>query len=106
MTTATTTPGGPLDALIASWLRSLRARNLSAQTLATYAAAAHQFDAHLAAAGAPAVTDVTRADVEDFITSLLGTRPQRPRTTATARCSSSSAGCSTRRRSTDPRWSG
>lgn len=74
MTTATTTPGGPLDALIASWLRSLRARNLSAQTLATYAAAAHQFDAHLAAAGAPAVTDVTRADVEDFITSLLGTR--------------------------------
>ena len=74
MTSGTVTPGGPLDTLIASWLRSLRARNLSAQTLATYAVAAHQFDAHLAATGAPAVTDITRADVEDFIAALLGTR--------------------------------
>lgn len=65
---------GPLEALSSSWIRSLRARNLSATTLATYRIAADQLDEHLAALGVPDVESVRREHVEDFISTLISTR--------------------------------
>jgi len=65
---------GPLEPLIRSWLRSLKARNLSGQTQTTYAAAARQLDAHLEAAGVTRLGQVDRRHVEDFIVKLTQTR--------------------------------
>ncbi len=60
-----------LEPLIVSWSRSLRARNVSQQTLRTYLTAARQLDAHLRAGGyAGRPEDLRRADIEDYIASL------------------------------------
>lgn len=63
-----------VETLAASWLRSLRARNLSAQTVLTYKAAIEQLTGWLGCHGDPAPDAVTRADVETWIAHLLDTR--------------------------------
>jgi integrase/recombinase XerC len=63
-----------LDALLASWLRSLRARNVSAATLTTYRAAAGQLLRFLADREITTAADVDRAAVEEWIGHLLETR--------------------------------
>jgi site-specific recombinase XerD len=63
-----------LDALLASWLRSLRARNVSAATLTTYRAAAGQLVRFLAVRSITTAVEVDRAAVEDWIGHLLETR--------------------------------
>ncbi len=61
-----------LDDLAPSWQRQLRARNRSERTIQSYAEGLSQFRAHLAECGRPtAVADITRADVESFVTALL-----------------------------------
>lgn len=60
--------------LLASWLRSLRARNLSVSTVSTYRQAGEQLAAYLAADGVTDPRKVTRGDVEEWITHLLDTR--------------------------------
>ena len=57
-----------------SWLRSLRARNLSPATITVYAAAAGQLGDHLAAAGIGDVADIRRAHLESFLERLLTSR--------------------------------
>ena len=63
-----------LEGLLASWLRSLRARNMSAATVTTYSAAAKQLIAFLAGRGVATATDVDRAAVEEWIGQLLQNR--------------------------------
>lgn len=65
---------GQLDGLVASWLRSLKARNLAAKTLRTYGQSADQLVAHLEAEGVTDPADVRREHVEGFIAHLLDTR--------------------------------
>lgn len=65
---------GPLADFIPSWQRSMRARNLSPKTIRTYAAAVHQLDAWLAAAGIDDVRKVERRHLEDFLADLLERR--------------------------------
>lgn len=65
---------GDLDDLTASWLRSLRARNLSAQTVHTYRQSVEQMCGWLTAHGIDTAGDVRRGDVEEWITHLLETR--------------------------------
>ena len=59
---------------VESWLRSLRARNLSPATITVYAAAAKQLGDHLGSHGVENVAGVERAHVEGFIEQLLATR--------------------------------
>jgi integrase/recombinase XerC len=63
-----------LEALLASWMRSLRARNVSVATQTTYRAAAAQLTRFLASGGITTAAEVDRAAVEDWIGSLLETR--------------------------------
>ncbi len=63
---------GTLGPLLASWLRSLRAANKSDQTCRTYIEGVAQLDEFLDSRDADDVTEVTRADVEDWIISLHG----------------------------------
>jgi len=63
-----------LDTLLRSWTRSLRARNLSAATIATYREAARQLIAHVDHDGGAAAADVRQADVEEFVAHLAETR--------------------------------
>jgi integrase/recombinase XerC len=63
-----------LEALLASWMRSLRARNVSAATQTTYRAAAAQLTRFLAERDITTAAQVDRAAVEDWIGSLLETR--------------------------------
>lgn len=66
---------GTLDTLITSWLRSLRARNLSTKTQDTYADAARTLSQYLAETDGPRdVEDLTRAHLEEFIGHLAETR--------------------------------
>lgn len=70
-----------LTPMVASWLRSLRARNLADQTLRVYGRAGHGLAAHLRdyqpvpdARPAPLdITDIHREHVESYITHLLQT---------------------------------
>lgn len=66
--------GATVNDLLGSWLRSLRARNLSAKTQATYRQAVEQFATWLEGAGVEDVRDVRRRHVEDFIAHLVETR--------------------------------
>jgi site-specific recombinase XerD len=63
-----------LDALYASWLRSMRARNLAPATVKTYAAGARQFldwlAVHAPEVGTP--EQVRRSDCESFLVELMG----------------------------------
>ena len=62
---------------IRSWLRSLRARNLSAQTMASYAESARQlFDHHVKAGGKPEIEAIDKRAVEGFLIDLAArTKP-------------------------------
>jgi site-specific recombinase XerD len=64
----------PLEALVVSWSRSLRARNLAPKTLKTYLEAAHQLVEHLHADDVHDVAEVRRQHVEAYITRLAETR--------------------------------
>ena len=63
-----------LEALLASWMRSLRARNVSVATQTTYRAAASQLTRFLADRDIATDAEVDRAALEDWIGSLLETR--------------------------------
>jgi site-specific recombinase XerD len=63
-----------IEALVNSWRRDLRARNVAPKTIKTYGESADQLVAHLAAEGVTTVADVSREHVSDFITDLLATR--------------------------------
>jgi len=63
-----------IEALVQSWRRDLRARNLARKTIKTYGESADQLVAHLAAAGVTTVEAVTREHLSDFITHLLAVR--------------------------------
>jgi len=63
-----------LEALLASWMRSLRARNVSVATQTTYRAAAAQLTRFLADRDITTATEVDRVALEDWIGSLLETR--------------------------------
>jgi site-specific recombinase XerD len=61
-----------LDALVASWLRHLKAQRMSPATLQTYGASARQLSRFLADRGMPtAPTSITREHVEAFVSDLL-----------------------------------
>jgi len=61
--------------LMASWLRSLRARNLSLKTISTYRQSVDQLAAWLTEqAQVTDVSEVRRRDVEDFIAHLVESR--------------------------------
>jgi site-specific recombinase XerD len=73
VTSTGTTPATALDGLYASWLRSMRARNLAPATVKTYATGARQFLDWLAEQ-APEVTtpeQVRRSDCEAFLVQLM-----------------------------------
>jgi integrase/recombinase XerC len=63
-----------IEALVNSWRRDLRARNLARKTIKTYGESADQLIAHLAGNGVTTAADVSREHVSDFITQLLATR--------------------------------
>lgn len=64
-----------LTPLIGSWIRSLKARNLSAQTMKTYGASATQLRDFLGEHGRPlAVVELRREDVEAYVAHLVETR--------------------------------
>jgi hypothetical protein len=56
-----------IEALVGSWRRDLRARNLARKTIKTYGESADQLVAHLAEAGVTEAQAVTREHVSDFI---------------------------------------
>jgi site-specific recombinase XerD len=66
--------GPEIEALIASWRRSLRARNLAPRTVETYTDSANQLADWLAERGVTAFASVTRGHVADFIAHLLAVR--------------------------------
>lgn len=63
-----------MSVLLASWLRSLRARNVSPATITTYRASAEQLTAFLAEQGITQAAKVTKPKLEDWIGHLLDTR--------------------------------
>jgi site-specific recombinase XerD len=63
-----------IEALVNSWRRDLRARNLARKTIKTYGESADQLVAHLAAEGVTTAAEISREHVSDFITELLATR--------------------------------
>ena len=63
-----------IEALVNSWRRDLRARNLAPETIKTYGESADRLVAHLGAEGVTMAADVSREDVSDFTTDLLATR--------------------------------
>jgi site-specific recombinase XerD len=66
---------GRLESMAASWGRSLRAANLSRNTIESYAYAAAQFGAFARDRGMPTdVASITREHVEAFIEHLVGER--------------------------------
>jgi site-specific recombinase XerD len=60
-----------LESLLASWLRHLRARNLSENTLVTYGAGARNLLAYLAGLGITDQAAVDKAVLEDWVGQLL-----------------------------------
>jgi site-specific recombinase XerD len=61
--------------LVPSWLRSLRARNLSERTLEAYSLAAEQLVAHLESQGHALDADsISAGEIRDFIAHVLQTR--------------------------------
>ncbi len=67
--------GLPLPELVPSWVRSLRAKNLSARTLPNYKLAAAQLVEHLEAEGlSVAVGDITPDAIRGYLSHVLDTR--------------------------------
>jgi integrase/recombinase XerC len=64
----------PVNELSASWLRSLRARNLAPKTQGTYRQSVEQLAAWLEDAGVTDLDDVRKRHIEDFIAHLVETR--------------------------------
>jgi integrase/recombinase XerC len=64
----------PVNDSSASWLRSLRARNLAVRTQGTYRQSVEQLAAWLETEGVVTVDEVRRRHVEDFIADLAQTR--------------------------------
>lgn len=65
----------PLSNIVPSWLRSLRAKNLSSRTADSYRLAAEQLAGHLEAEGLPTEVDAITADaVRGFLSHVLNTR--------------------------------
>ena len=65
----------PLEDLLASWIRSMRATNLSEATIKTYLLATHQLIEHSRSHGRPiGVSSVTADDVRSYLAHVLGTR--------------------------------
>lgn len=60
--------------LLASWRRSLRARNLAPKTIKTYLEAAGQLVDYVTAAGVGSMAEIERHHVEDFIAEQIETR--------------------------------
>lgn len=66
---------GDYDSYVRSWLRSLRARNLSAKTVKTYREAAEGLAAWLARSGGPSdLAAISREHVEGYIEHLVETQ--------------------------------
>jgi site-specific recombinase XerD len=63
-----------LGPLLASWQRSLRARNLAPKTIKTYLEAAGQLVDYVTAAGVESMAEIERHHVEDFIAEQIETR--------------------------------
>lgn len=63
-----------IGSLLASWQRSLRARNLAPKTIKTYLEAAGQLVDHVTAAGISDVADIERHHIEEFIAEQVETR--------------------------------
>jgi site-specific recombinase XerD len=63
-----------IGSLLASWQRSLRARNLAPKTIKTYLEAAGQLVDHVTAAGVHDVAEIERHHVEVFIAEQVETR--------------------------------
>jgi len=63
-----------MSVLLASWLRSLRARDVSPATITTYRASAEHLTAFLAEQKVTQAAEVTRPKLEDWIGHLLDTR--------------------------------
>ena len=68
-------PGLPLPELVPSWLRSLRARNLSERTIEAYSLATEQLSAHLKTHGHALEAERISTDaIREFLTHVLDTR--------------------------------
>jgi site-specific recombinase XerD len=63
-----------IGSLLASWQRSLRARNLAPKTIKTYLEAAGQLVDYVTAAGVHDVADIQRHQIEEFIAEQVETR--------------------------------
>jgi site-specific recombinase XerD len=63
-----------IGSLLASWQRSLRARNLAPKTIKTYLEAAGQLVDHVTAAGVREVAEIERHHIEEFIAEQVETR--------------------------------
>jgi site-specific recombinase XerD len=63
-----------IGSLLASWQRSLRARNLAPKTIKTYLEAAGQLVDHVTAAGVRDVAEIERHHIEEFIAEQVETR--------------------------------
>jgi site-specific recombinase XerD len=63
-----------IGSLLASWQRSLRARNLAPKTIKTYLEAAGQLVDHVTAVGVQDVAEIQRHHIEDFIAEQVETR--------------------------------
>jgi site-specific recombinase XerD len=63
-----------IGSLLASWQRSLRARNLAPKTIKTYLEAAGQLADHVTVAGVRDVAEIERHHVEEFIAEQVETR--------------------------------
>jgi site-specific recombinase XerD len=60
--------------LLASWQRSLQARNLAPKTIKTYLEAAGQLVDYVSAAGVESMAEIGRHHVEDLIAEQVETR--------------------------------
>jgi site-specific recombinase XerD len=63
-----------IGSLLASWQRSLRARNLAPKTIKTYLEAAGQLADHVTTAGVRDVAEIERHHIEEFIAEQVETR--------------------------------
>jgi site-specific recombinase XerD len=63
-----------IGSLLASWQRSLRARNLAPKTIKTYLEAAGQLVDYVTAAGVHDVAEIERHHIEEFIAEQVETR--------------------------------
>ena len=90
-----------IDPLVRSFERSLRAERKSERTIKTYFEALEQLSALLHERGR-GLADATTADIQDYIIDVIERRRPSTANTASARCTGSTLGSRTRRRSPTP----